>query len=108
MLLFGYIIELIGFIYHEDGEKENRSKVGQKENENLINKINELMEDLKRLKKEIEILKKVVNERQSSLLDKIRISIDQAVNEILSNFNYKEMEYFDLYNNNTSNNDMST
>ena len=66
------------------------------------------MEDLKRLKKEIEILKKVVNERQSSLLDKIRISIDRAVSEILSKFNYKEMEYFDLYNNTSNNDDISS
>ena len=66
-----------------------------------------MIDDLKRLRNEIEILRKVVNERQNILLEKIRVSIDQSVNEILSKFNYKEIEYFDLHNT-TFNSDTST
>ena len=96
---------MIDHIYHEDFEKENKAKLGQRESENLVNKIRELIEDLKRLKNEIEILRKVVNDRQNILLEKIRISIDQSVNEILSKLNNKEIEYFDLHN--TLNSDIS-
>jgi len=78
---------------HEDGEKENmRAKLGQKESEHLVMKIMGLVEDLKHLKREIDLLRKVVNERQTSLLEKIRSSIDVSINELFSKIDFKVMD----------------
>jgi hypothetical protein len=92
-------------IVHEETEKESlRAKLGQKESEMLVNKIQSLMDDLKTLKKDIDFLKKVVNDRQNGILSKIRLSMDQAIDDIFSKMDQKNIQD-DQYSENDSSSD---